>query len=160
MAHIVRWLVVLTLFALSGIVAAPATRAAGMTSPQAAPVKVASTHSIGKILVTAHGMTLYYFTAEKNGTIACTGGCSKIWPPFLLRTGQTLRGIHGLPGKLGTMKRPDGSTQITYNGWPLYTYVRDQHPGQMLGQGVRGMWYVATLRLKARASSSTSGNGW
>ena len=160
MAHTGRWLIVLTLLVLGGMAAAPSAMGAGVTSPQAAPVKVASTHAMGKILVTAKGMTLYYLTAEKNGTIACTGSCTKIWPPFLLRTGQTLRGIHGLPGKLGTMKRPDGSTQITYKGWPLYTYVSDKHAGQMLGQGVRGVWYVATLQLKARSTSSTTGNGW
>jgi predicted lipoprotein with Yx(FWY)xxD motif len=105
---------------------------------------------MGKVLVTATGMTLYYYTPEKTGMVVCTGACANIWHPLILKRGQTLTSGKALAGKLGTIMRPNGNAQVTYKGWPLYRYSLDKLPGQMLGQGVGGLWFVATIHIQPR----------
>lgn len=99
---------------------------------------------------------MYHLTAEKHGNIACTGSCAKIWPPVLLPSGQKhpVAG-KGVIGKLGTIKRPTGGTQVSYNGMPLYTYKLDTKPGQAKGQGVRSVWNVVKV-----SGSISSGSGY
>lgn len=97
---------------------------------------------LGNILTNAQGFTLYVYSKDSNGTSACTGACAGIWPP-LTASGTPTAGS-GVTGTLGTITRADGSTQVTYNGKPLYTYVKDTSPGDTTGQGVAGAWSVAT----------------
>ena len=109
----------------------------------AASVKLASTN-LGKVLVDAQGRTLYLFEADTGPMSACDGACASAWPP-LTTTGKPTGGPGLMASKLGTTKRSDGSTEVTYNGHPLYTYVGDSAPGQTNGQGLDDYgaeWYA------------------
>lgn len=101
----------------------------------------------GPILATGNGDTLYDFVPDTPRTSACTNdGCVFQWPPLIL-TGTISVGP-GVNRKLvGTLKRPDGSTQLSYGGHPLYTYNLDVKPGMVTGQAIDqdgGPWYVLT----------------
>jgi len=84
------------------------------------------------VLTNARGFTLYSFAPDTPTTSRCNGQCAKYWPPV---KGPVSAGS-GIPGTLGTITRSDGSTQATYNGHPLYTYVADTAPGQAKGNGL------------------------
>jgi predicted lipoprotein with Yx(FWY)xxD motif len=91
------------------------------------------------VLTNAKGLTLYSFAPDTPTTSKCYGSCAAYWPPA---TGTASAGS-GLPGKTGTIKRTDGSLQLTYNGHPLYTYIGDSAPGQANGNNVNlngGLW--------------------
>lgn len=106
------------------------------------------------VLTTASGMTLYYFTPDSATKIACTGSCATIWPPLLLASGSPT-GSAGVTGKLSVLQGPNGR-QVLYNGHPLYTFSGDSQPGQANGEGLKGIWFVATPSLGAPSSSSGS----
>ncbi len=121
------------------------------SAPAAAPssggngpsVKLAST-KLGNVLVDARGRTLYLFEADKGPMSACAGACASVWPP-LMTTGNPSAGPGVAASKLGTTKRSDGATEVTYNGHPLYTYAGDSAPGQTSGQGLDDYgaeWYA------------------
>ncbi|MEP7060477.1 MAG: hypothetical protein ABI828_07075 [Actinomycetota bacterium] len=96
----------------------------------------------GKVLVTSDGMTLYYLKTESNGAIKCTDTCATAWPPLLLPSGtDSATAGGGVTGELGTVARPDGGMQVTYNGMPLYTFATDT-PGVASGQGVENFYAV------------------
>lgn len=122
-------------------------------TPTAAPVVATATATVdGKsqtILVDAKGMTLYYFTPDKGGKITCTGSCLAAWPPLTV-TGSDVPHTKDVTGKFTTLANPDGKgTQVLYNTWPLYYWVKDQKPGDTTGQNVGGKWFVATPDLAA-----------
>ncbi len=127
---------------------------AGASAQTATAVSVAQNATLGSILVGPNGHTLYYFDKDTAGVSTCTGSCAAIWPP-LTTTGTATAGA-GVTGTLGTLTRADGSVQVTYNGWPLYYYAADTAPGQTNGQGVLGIWHVATVNLAAAVAASTS----
>ena len=92
------------------------------------------------VLTDAKGRTLYWFAPDTAAASQCTGSCAVYWPPV---TGRPEAGP-GVTGKLGTIKRPGGATQATYDGHPLYTYVGDSAPGQAKGNKLDlsgGYWY-------------------
>lgn len=95
--------------------------------------------SLGSILVDGKGMTLYMFTKDSANTSACTGQCLVAWPPLL---GKPTKGAGVDDSKLGSFQRSDGSTQATYNGWPLYYWKGDTKAGDVSGQKVSGVWFV------------------
>ncbi len=100
------------------------------------------TATIGGVTVItgAHGLTLYWFAPDSPATSRCTGSCTAYWPPV---TGDPRAGP-GVTGRLGTIKRPGGAVQATYDGHPLYTYVGDSGPGQANGNKLDlngGLWY-------------------
>ena len=101
----------------------PATTA---TTAAAFTVGTATDPKLGVVLVDAQGRTLYHNTKENGGTIACTGGCVGVWPVLSVPAGSTPAAAPGLPGKLATITRADGPTQVTYNGQPLYRYSGDK----------------------------------
>jgi predicted lipoprotein with Yx(FWY)xxD motif len=106
-------------------------------------VKVAKTR-YGRILVDGRGFALYLFTRDKGKTARCYGACAKAWPPFLTK-GAPRYGKGTRKGALGTTRRRNGKRQVTYRGHPLYYYVSDKQPGQVLCQAVQefgGYWYV------------------
>jgi predicted lipoprotein with Yx(FWY)xxD motif len=109
----------------------------------AASVALANS-SLGKILVDGNGRTLYLFEADKGTVSACDDACASAWPP-LTTAGQPIAGSGVSASKLGTAERSDGTTGVTYNGHPLYTFSGDSRPGQATGQGSDGFgaeWYV------------------
>ena len=130
------------------LTAAPVTQAAVTTQAPApatssgpAMVNVAKNDKFSSILVDDKGMTLYLFTNDTPNTSTCYGKCATYWPP-LLTNGNAVGGS-GLDGsKFGTTTRTDGTTQVTYNSWPLYYFAKDKQPGDVTGQGVTNNWYV------------------
>jgi len=131
---------------------------AGSPSPSSAgggAVTLAVSHtSAGDALAGANGMTLYVDTKEQNGTIACTGGCAQAWPPLI----GTATAGSGVSGSIGTITRPDGSVQVTYNGAPLYYYATDAAAGDATGQGVGGIWFIASPSGAAASSAPAAGS--
>jgi predicted lipoprotein with Yx(FWY)xxD motif len=115
---------------------------------------------VGTVLTGPNGHTLYRLATETNGQIECTGSCAQAWPPLTVSAGQTPKLGSGLIGTISTVKRPDGTTQVTYEGHPLYYYAADTAAGQATGQGVGGVWFAMTPAgaspLSAPSSTTTS----
>jgi len=114
------------------------------------------TASIGgaTVLTNARGFTLYWFAPDTPAMSKCTSTCAQYWPPV---TGPVTES--GIKGSFGTIKRPGGSVQATYNGHPLYTYVADTAPGQAKGNNLDasgGLWHEVTVTGSAPAASSSS----
>jgi predicted lipoprotein with Yx(FWY)xxD motif len=94
------------------------------------------------VLTNTKGHTLYTLTGEKNGKFICTGTCLSTWPPLLVAAGTKPKG----PVALGTIKRPEGKTQVTYKGMPVYTFSGDSKKGEANGEGLKdvGVWHAVT----------------
>jgi predicted lipoprotein with Yx(FWY)xxD motif len=128
------------------IVAAAAVTALAATifvlhpaATHAAPAKGAALSttktSLGRIIVTSQGRTIYLFEKDRNGKSACSGQCAIFWPPLI--TSGTPRVTGGASASLiGTTRRADGRLQVTYNHHPLYTFVKDKKAAQTSGEGV------------------------
>ena len=108
-----------------------------------ATVALTPTEKLGNILVDGSGMSLYLFTVEKPGQPNCYGKCEVFWPP-LLTIGQPTLGNNVSTAAISTTLRKDGTVQVTYNGWPLYYFSKDQAPGDVKGQGVTNNWWVVS----------------
>ena len=122
--------------------------AASVTPPSAPPESAAvdlmtATSSAGEIVVDAKGMSVYFFTKDvkDSGTSACTDACLAAWPP--VTTDAETPQVEGVTGTVGTITTPDGAKQVTLNGLPLYYFAKDTKAGDILGQGVNGVWYLA-----------------
>jgi predicted lipoprotein with Yx(FWY)xxD motif len=118
---------------------------------------------LGQILVAKNGMTLYMFASDTNGKSSCDGPCAQFWPPY---TGTPKAGAGLQASLVGTTMRSDGTSQVTYDGHPLYTYSGDPAPGDTNGQGVStfgALWWVVgpdgQVVKTAAQPSSTSGGG-
>ncbi len=130
-------------------------------TPEASPAAVTTTVSttdnadLGTILTDASGMTLYLFEKDvpNSGESACYDQCEQNWPIFSAEEPLTLP--DGVPGELGTITRTDGTMQVTYNGWPLYYFAKDQQPGDTTGQEVGDVWYVVTPAAPGEATPSS-----
>ncbi|MGD0557941.1 MAG: hypothetical protein ABSA93_23535 [Streptosporangiaceae bacterium] len=124
------------------------TAAATPTRSAAAPMKLAAVLTIektkiGDVLANDKGDTLYWYSKDVKGKQSnCTGGCLTEWPAL---PGTPIPS-HGekFAGVLGTITRPGGQVQATYNGYPLYTYAGDTAPGDTTGNDVGGVWHVIT----------------
>jgi len=123
---------------------------AAVASPQGAPVAsgpdVLKTRDVGGVLLLtdARGLTLYWFAPDTPGKSACYGSCAAYWPPV---TGTPSAGP-GVTGTLGTITRTGGTTQATYDGHPLYTYIGDNAPGQDSGNNLNlngGLWHIVPI---------------
>ena len=111
--------------------------------------------SIGDVLATSSGRTVYWYGKDVagSGKSACTGGCLTAWPVV---TGKPHVGSGvKLTGKLGTITRPGGIVQATYDGYPLYMYTGDMVAGSTSGNNVGGVWHAFT-GAKLSASSMTT----
>ena len=120
-----------------------ATTKQSTSSGSGATVDVRST-GLGKILVDSKGMTLYLFEKDTGSKSTCSGACASAWPPFTTN-GQPQAGTGATASMIGTTKRSDGTTEVTYNGHPLYYYAGDQQPGDTNGQNLDQFgaeWYV------------------
>ena len=120
---------------------------------------------VGTVLVSRSGKTLYSPQQEVHGKIMCTGSCLSFWFPVRATAGATLRAPGGVAGALGTIHRPGGLTQLTYNGKPLYTFRLDLAPGQARGNnftdhfgGVSFTWHAVTSN-GSPAGAGQPGNG-
>lgn len=111
-------------------------------------VKVQNISGLGPVLVDGQGIALYLFETDTRGRPSrCYGICAIQWPPLVVPKGvsRPVAGPGIEAGLLGTAPRADGSSQITYNGWPLYLWPPDRTPGTATGQALTnagGRWYV------------------
>ncbi len=119
----------------------------------------------GTVLVSSTGRTLYHLTAEKRGKIVCTATCAKAWPPLTIKKGSKPSAGTGInQSKLGTIKRPDGTMQVTYNGFALYRYGDDTKKGDAEGQGEDHVWFTISpagslVKTAAKQPATTTSNG-
>lgn len=127
---------------------ASATAPAASVSPPSATASadvdlMTASSSAGNIVVDAKGMSVYFFTKDvkDSGTSACTDACLTAWPP-VTTTADTPK-VEGVTGTVGTITTPDGAKQVTLNGLPLYYFAKDTKAGDILGQGVNDVWYLA-----------------
>ena len=122
---------------------AEATRQA--RTEQAAPVIKIKARGFGNILATRGRQALYFWTAEKRDfKVRCTGACARAWPPLIVRSAKAVpRKLTGIKGVFGTIRRPDGRLQVTWNRLPIYTYAHEG-PNQVLCDDVDG-WFVVRI---------------
>ncbi|MES2210484.1 MAG: hypothetical protein V4515_09910 [Chloroflexota bacterium] len=106
-------------------------------------VTAAQDASLGSFLAGEGGRTLYVLITDTPGVSTCTGACASNWPPFVLEAGETVAGSTGVPGTFGAITRADGTTQVTYADAPLYYFAGDAAPGDVNGQGINDVWFVA-----------------
>jgi len=128
--------------------------AAGASSSSSGTALMSRTINGTQVLTNSAGFTLYWFALDTSTTSKCTGSCATYWPPV---KGPATAGS-GVTGTLGTITRPDGTTQATYDGHPLYTYAGDSAPGQNKGNGLNasgGVWHEVTVSGAAPAASSS-----
>lgn len=129
-----------------------ASQSAVPASSGSATVKSAANATLGAtVLVDAQGMTLYSLSVEHKGKFICTSrACTQTWHPLSASAGTP----SGSVGSLGTVKRPDGTEQVSYKGMPLYTFAQDRKPGEAKGQGIKdvGTWAAATTSSSAPAA--------
>lgn len=110
-----------------------------------------TTSGYGGYVADGQGRTLYMFTTDTQGQgdtqakSSCQDKCAEAWPPLTLESGKPQVGEQLQEDLVDTFQREDGSTQVTYGGWPLYYFVKDQAPGEVNGQDVHGFggeWYL------------------
>jgi predicted lipoprotein with Yx(FWY)xxD motif len=153
-----RW--VLPAAALLAVAGVGAAFAATMSGTSSGTVKAAKNATFGSLLVTSGGLTLYHYTPDKNGKIKCTGACASFWPPLVVKAGvKPTAGAGITKSKLSTMKRPDGKTQVTYAGFPLYRYAGDKKPGDVKGQGFEKIWFAVTAKGTLAKAGAGGGTG-
>jgi predicted lipoprotein with Yx(FWY)xxD motif len=120
------------------------TSASVTGSGAAGIVAVAKVGDLGSVIVNSEGLTLYDFHKDKGGKSSCYGACASAWPP-LLTEGEPKAEAGAMSNQLGTTKRKDDTVQVTYAGWPLYTYLGDEAPGEANGNDFSqfgAQWYA------------------
>jgi len=134
-------LIIIALILSACASATPTPSALQPTGP--ATVNISQNAILGSFLVDSKGMTLYLYTTDTPNTSNCYGPCATAWPP-LLTNGAPIAGSGVTGSLLGTTTRTDGTTQVTYNGWPLYYFQTDKVAGDTTGENVQGVWFVIT----------------
>jgi predicted lipoprotein with Yx(FWY)xxD motif len=134
--------------------ATSSSAAAGASSGSSGTALASRTVNGTLVVTNSAGYTLYWFVPDTSTTSKCTGSCATYWPPV---KGPATAGS-GVTGTLGIITRSDGTTQATYDGHPLYTYVGDHAPGQNNGNGLNlsgGVWHEVTVSGTAPAASTS-----
>jgi predicted lipoprotein with Yx(FWY)xxD motif len=138
---------------------AAAAAAGGSGAAAAAPTGPATVSAqkgaLGNYLTDGSGNSLYLYTPDTSSTPTCYGECVAFWPALLTK-GAPKAGTGADASKLGTSPRTDGTTQVTYNGHPLYQYMGDKAAGDISGQGKDGTWYLVTPAGTQIGGSSSS----
>lgn len=145
--------------------ASPPPASAAPTASAAQTVSSVSDPRLGAHLAGDGGRTLYVLTSDGAGTSTCSASCAASWPPFTLAPGGTAVPGSGVTGKIAQITRADGGVQVTYMDAPLYYYSGDAKAGDVNGQGIGGVWFVAATAggpgASGGASPSTSkGDGY
>lgn len=149
------------------MLAAVAASALALDASGSAGVKAtiaeSSNATLGTIVVNATGRTLYHYTGDHGKTVACTAACAQLWPPLLVaKTAKPVAGKGIAASKLGTLTRPDGTVQVTYDGYTLYRYAPDTKNGEVKGQAIESKWFALApsgALVKVDPSSSTAAGG-
>jgi predicted lipoprotein with Yx(FWY)xxD motif len=132
------------LLVVAAAVSALALTTASMGSEPVPRTLTVHSSAYGQVLFDGLGFVVYAFTKDSRGRSACSGACAKAWPPALVR-GALRPGAGVKASLLGTVRRSNGSRQLTYAGRPLYYYVGDTKPRQIRCQNVSefgGLWLV------------------
>jgi predicted lipoprotein with Yx(FWY)xxD motif len=124
------------------------------TAETAAALAVADDDDHGEFLVDGDGLTLYLFTPDSAGTPTCYDACERKWPPLLTDSADVTAGTGVDATLIGTIERKDGTTQVTYNKWPLYYYADDNEAGDTEGQGVQDVWFLVSPAGEANKTDS------
>jgi predicted lipoprotein with Yx(FWY)xxD motif len=127
------------------------------TVPEDGPFLQTGESAYGRILTDDEGMTVYLFLPDSQGPSTCTGTCAETWPPLL---GEFAAGPGVDATLFGSAARDDGSTQVTYDGWPLYYYAPDTEPGDTEGQAFNGVWWVVAPSGEAVMSAGSGDIGY
>lgn len=119
---------------------------ATQNTPASGGITLIETRSPGSYVATAGGMSLYTLVDENLQPLPCESECLEAWPAFTGEATLAEAGIALDANLIGTTQLEDGSTQVTYNDHPLYTFAGDEgDPGRTEGQGVQGFggtWYL------------------
>ena len=133
-------------FFAGATLAARETSASATRAMMSVVVSTRKLPKLGTILVNSKGLTLYMFVPDKQKKVTCVSTCAVVWPPVTLPSGAKAVATGSANAKLlGSDNNPAGGRVVTYDGWPLYTYVSDTSPGQAAGQALNlngGLWYV------------------
>jgi predicted lipoprotein with Yx(FWY)xxD motif len=143
--------------------AAASSSAATVSAHDPALLNAGNVSGFGEILTNAHGHSLYGLSDELGGKLACTGECLKFWPPVLVSKSATKVSLGaGVTGAIGFVARSATTKQVTFDGYPLYTFVKDTGAGQKHGEGVvafGGTWGLlraSSLILPAKAAAAAT----
>jgi predicted lipoprotein with Yx(FWY)xxD motif len=154
--------VALVAFAVAGCGGGDDQASAAPSNSNASTLGVTDVSGLGKILVDSKGRTAYLFEKDTGPMSTCSGACAAEWPP-VTTSGKPTAGDGLTASMLGTTKRSDGSTQVTYNGHPLYLFSGDNQPGDTAGQNVDAFgaeWYVLSpAGDKVEGKANNSGGG-
>jgi len=137
----------LTKVAIAALAVLAVSGTAALAGNQAMSPRLVGTlmdKKLGEVLTTSHKQAIYVWKSEPRGRIRCTGACAKAWPPVLVKKGVVIP-MHysGINGDFGTIRRPDGSRQLTLDRRALYTYAHEK-PGQVLCNDVNNWFAVKT----------------
>jgi predicted lipoprotein with Yx(FWY)xxD motif len=144
---------------------ATAASSSSGSSGSSSPTLSAADTSLGKVLVNSSGRTVYDFAKDTGSKSMCAGGCAAEWPP-VTTSGKPTVGDGLTKSMVGTTRRSDGKTQVTYNGHPLYTFSGDTKAGDTNGQGLDdfgGKWWALSpsgADVTAMGSGSSSSTGY
>ena len=136
---------IITVVAALSLAGLNAAIAAGNSASHSATVSTART-GLGRIIVNGQGHTLYLFEKDRRGHSACSGTCATYWPPLITR-GKPIAANGAKQALLGTIRRADGTRQVTYAGHPVYRFLLDSKRGQTKGEGLNdfgGGWDALT----------------
>ncbi len=111
------------------------------SEPEQDQIQIRQDVTFGNILADEGGSTLYFFARDIDGNSTCEGGCLDNWPVFYKPSLEAGNGLN--QGDLGVITRPDGSQQNTFKGWPLYYFIGDSQVGDINGEGLGNVWFVA-----------------
>jgi predicted lipoprotein with Yx(FWY)xxD motif len=159
-----RWLLPAALAAALGL--ATAMAATGAIGAGHATVQAKKTAKFGTILFAANGRALYRFTHDTRGHDTCSANaaCNKAWPALLVKAGTKPTAGPGVNAALlGTIPHGSGTAQVTYAGFPLYVFFKDEDSGDQYGEGIQGAWFVvsdkgALVKHAAKAPTATGSN--
>lgn len=157
-----RSLIMIVALAAAATLVADLAGGTSAASPSGGAAATVSTggSTLGRILIDGRGRTLYLFEKDTRGRSACSGTCATYWPPLLTHGRPSARG-GAAASLLGTIRRADGTPQVTYAGHPLYRYLPDVRPGQTLGQDLHDFgagWYVLSPAGKKIEAVAVVGN--
>ena len=136
--------------------AAGSTSTSTVAAGTAATVATAEVGQLGTVLVDGDGRTLYLFTNDTDTSSTCSGDCAATWPALTTK-GDATGGTGAQASMLGTTTRDDGTTQVTYDGHPLYLYSGDTAAGDANGEGIGDIWFAVTVQgTPAQASGGST----
>ncbi|WP_369248474.1 hypothetical protein [Streptomyces sp. R41] len=135
----------------------------GTSTASETTLTTADVKNVGTVVTDGKGYVLYRFDADSaNPTkVTCYDACAKLWPAATAQGGITTKGID--KNLVSTVKRTDGTTQLTLAGWPLYRYTKDDEPKEAYGQGVDGTWFAVTptgAKASGTPATNTGGTGY